>query len=165
MEIEYSICMIRGFTAVVAALTGALILSYVCIATAGSTATNNAANPTAATAKTPNANSGINGLLTDQEIGQLQTEWTDPNTGTKLLFSASFARRDLISDADKALRKRCVKSGKVPYRVTCTLYEQEKGKKGMTRVTKGNAKFYVTDSDGKVVTKPQIQDLDSLCPS
>jgi hypothetical protein len=153
--------MIRRFIALGTVLAGISFLSYVCTANAGSTGTNS----TATNVKTPSANSGMNGLLTDQDVGQLQTEWTDPATGTKLIFSASFSRRELNAPEDKAPHMRYVRLGKVPYRITVTLLQQEKDKRGMALITNGNATFYVTDSEGKVVTKPQTQELDKLCPS
>jgi hypothetical protein len=150
---------IRMYLPFVVAMLGVAMFAFI------STAADLTTPPTATNVNTQGATSGTNGLLTTQEIAKLQTVWTDPITGNQLIFNASFSRRELNSDEEKAVHMRYVRWGKVPYSVTATLVQQEKGKYGPKLVTTGSARFYVTDSEGKVVTQPQIQDLLSLCPS
>ena len=101
-------------------------------------------------------------LLSEEQIAALQSEWTNPKTGDKLQFQASFGVRNLTPQE----KTRYAKSGKVPYRITCALYEikESNGKKFLKRVSGGTARFYITDPGGKVVEKKSMP-LDKMCPS
>lgn len=101
-------------------------------------------------------------LLSEEQIAALQTDWTNPKTGDKLQFQASFGVRNLTPQE----KTRYAKSGKIPYRITCALYEIKDvgGKKRLMRVNGGTARFYITDPDGKVVEKKSMP-LDKMCPS
>lgn len=102
------------------------------------------------------------GTLTDEQIAALLPEWTDEKTGNKLVFQASFSVRSLPPQE----KRRYVKSGKIPARLTCELLEVKEvnGKMLAKRVTNGMARFYIMDPDGKVIDKKSIS-LDKMCPS
>lgn len=101
------------------------------------------------------------GTLSEEEVEKLKTSWTDEKTGKQYLFNASFGARKL----DAKQKKKYKKSGKVPYRITASLYEhkESKGKK-LSKRLKGTGRFYVLDSEGKVVLKKSMS-LAKLCPS
>jgi len=101
-------------------------------------------------------------LLSEEQIAALQTDWTNPKTGDKLQFQASFGVRNLTPQE----KTRYAKSGKVPYRITCALYEIKDigGKKRLMRVNGGTARFYITDPGGQVIEKKSMP-LDKMCPS
>jgi hypothetical protein len=99
--------------------------------------------------------------LTDDQIASLVTETTDAKTGTKLQFSAGFGVRK-VPDTEK---RKYVKSGRVPFRITCALYEirDVNGKPVMKRLS-GKAHLNIMDSAGKVIKKESVS-LDKMCPS
>jgi len=99
--------------------------------------------------------------LTDEQIASLITEGTDEKMGTKLQFQASFGVRNLPANE----KKKYIKSGKVPFRVTCSLYEigNINGRQSMKRLN-GKAHINITDSTGKVIEKKTVP-LDKMCPS
>ena len=100
-------------------------------------------------------------VLTDDQIAALLTEWTDEKTDAKLQFSASFGVRNVPADE----KRKYVKSGKIPIRITCELDEvkEVKGKK-MYKRQSGNSHLYILDSDGKIVDRKTVS-LDKMCPS
>lgn len=102
-----------------------------------------------------------NGLLSEKDISELKTDWTDEKTGIKYNFQASFG----VANVEEKDRKRLEKMGKVPYRITCTLYEmkQSKGTTLSNRMT-GTAKFYVLDESNKDIIKKSVS-LEKMCPS
>jgi len=100
-------------------------------------------------------------VLTEDQIAALLTEWTNEKTGAKLVFHSSFGVREV-----KPKKKRkYVKSGKIPVRITCNLSEikEVKGKKLAKRVSGGRAYFYIMDPDGKVIVKKSLS-LAKMCP-
>lgn len=99
--------------------------------------------------------------LTDEQIAALLTEWIDPKTQAKLLFSASFGIAGLTPSA----RAKYVKSGKIPLQIVCQLIEvkEAKGKTLAMRLS-GSAHFYILDPDGKTIEKKTVA-LDKMCSS
>lgn len=102
------------------------------------------------------------GTLSDKDIEELKTELTDEKTKQKLLFVADFSLRKPTQPAEK---KKYEKSGKIPFRITATLYDvKDTGGKPLYRRFGGTAKFYLINSDGKVVLTESAS-LDKMCPS
>jgi len=101
------------------------------------------------------------GMLTSEQIAGLKTEWQD-DKGKKFRFSGSFGMARM-SASDK---RKYAKSGKVPIRITASLYElgERKGKTVYERL-KGTGRFYVLDSEGNEVVKKKSSSLAKLCPS
>ena len=109
----------------------------------------------------PTGTSSQNGSLSEKDISELKTDWTDEKTGIKYNFQASFG----VANVEEKDRRRLEKLGKVPYRITCTLYEmkQSKGTTLSKRMT-GTAKFYVRDESNKDIIKKSVS-LEKMCPS
>jgi len=105
---------------------------------------------------------GNNNILAEDQIAELLTEWTDEKTGARLVFNSSFGVRT-VSPQEK---RKYVKSGKIPVRITCSLEEVKEvnGKQLAKRVSGGSARFYIMDADGKVIEKKSVA-LDKMCPS
>ena len=102
------------------------------------------------------------GTLSDKDIEALKTELTDEKTKQKLLFVTDFSLRKPTQPAEK---KKYEKSGKIPFRITATLYDvKETGGKPLYRRLGGTAKFYLINSEGKVVLTESAS-LDKMCPS
>lgn len=102
------------------------------------------------------------GTLTDAEIASLKTQYKDEKTGNLYSFSASFGA---LSVTDPIAKRKYANSGKVPFRITCALYEtKEVNKKKLTQRLSGTARFYLLDSDGKVIEQKSAP-LDNMCPS
>jgi len=101
------------------------------------------------------------GTLTSEQIAGLKTEWQD-DKGKKFRFSGSFGMARM-SSSDK---RKYAKSGKVPVRITASLYElgERKGKTVYERL-KGTGRFYVLDAEGNEVIKKKSSSLAKLCPS
>ena len=102
------------------------------------------------------------GILAEDQIAALLTEWTNEKTGIKLVFQASFEVRTVTPQE----KSKYIKSGKIPIRITCELREvkESNGKKLAKRVNGGMARFYIMDPDGKVIDKKSMP-LDKMCPS
>ena len=103
------------------------------------------------------------GTLSDKEIGELQTQWRDDKTGANMVFRGSFGG-GRVSSKDKA---KYVKSGKIPVRITATLYEvktDSSGKQKASLKTSGTAYFYVLDDKDEVVFKKSAS-MAKMCPS
>lgn len=99
------------------------------------------------------------GTLSDFDLAQLKTEWTDEKT--KIVFTAS-VNQPKLSEADK---KRLVKSKKTPIRITADLIEMKPaGGKTLTKRLNGTAYLYLVDSDGKVVLTQSVA-LEKMCPT
>ncbi len=117
-----------------------------------------AANGNGAAAKvTPTAA----GTLSEEQIAAFLMELPNEKTGIKLQFQASFDARKIAPEE----KRRYVRSGKIPIRLTCALFEVKElnGKETFKRAT-GVARFYIMDPDGKVIEKKSAP-LDKMCPS
>ncbi len=100
-------------------------------------------------------------LLSAEQVGALLAEWTDDKPGVKLQFQASFGVRT-VSPQEK---RHYVKSGKIPARLTCELYEVKTVReRKLLRRMGGTAQFYILDSDGVVIARKSLA-LDKMCPS
>jgi len=101
-------------------------------------------------------------VLTDDQIAALLTEWTNEKTEAKIVFQSSFGVRAVTPQE----KRQYVKSGKIPVRLTCELLEikESNGKKLAKRVGGGTVRFYLMDSDGKVIVKKSLS-IDKMCPS
>jgi hypothetical protein len=129
------------------------------------------ADTSAPTNKTaPKKLSGIGGpqaagkQLTEEEIASLKTQAViDEKNDIQCQFMASFSA---VPVTDAKEKKKLAKSGKIPIRITCALYEIKNAKtpKPLTKRMSGNAQFYVLDSEGKMVEKKTVS-LDKMCPS
>lgn len=99
------------------------------------------------------------GILTDEEIAKLQTDWSDPKTGAKAQFQASFTA---VVPAPGEVKKY---KGKVPYRITCQVLDTKvvRGKPQTERLN-GMCTLYLVDSEGKVAEKKTLN-LDRMCPT
>jgi len=129
------------------------------------TGTSATTNPTA-----PKKLSGIGGpqvagkQLTDEEIASLKTQAViDEKKDIQYQFVGSFAA---VPVTDAKEKKKLAKSGKIPIRITCALYEVKGAKtpKPLAKRMSGSAQFYILDSEGKMVEKKTVS-LDKMCPS
>jgi len=100
------------------------------------------------------------GILTEEQIAALKIERSD-DKGRKYVFHGGMGLRTL-TDQEK---KKYVKSGEVPFRITMELLEvkEVKGKLVGER-QQGTARFYVLDSEGSVVASG-TESLAKMCPS
>jgi len=100
-------------------------------------------------------------MLTDEQIKNLLTDWTDPK-GKKYKFVASFGMAR-VSSSDK---RKYAKSGKVPVRITASLYElvESRGKMLPKRMS-GKAHLVVLDSEGNETITKRSSSLSKMCPS
>ena len=141
-------------------LAGSMALSSGLFA-AGEPAGTNAASP-----KKLSTNGGpqaIGKTLTDEEISSFKTESIDEKGKTKYQFGARFGAAAITDPKDK---KKYAKSGEIPIRVTCALYEIKNADtpKPLMRRMSGNVQFYILDSDGKMLLRKTVS-LDKMCPS
>ncbi|MDD5677440.1 MAG: hypothetical protein PHW60_05535 [Kiritimatiellae bacterium] len=153
-------------------VTARKIFSWFCLAffllaaTPALSQNNTDVQPSATTAPVKpvlsTARSAGDQVLTEDQIADLLTEWTNEKTGAKLMFQSSFGLRTVTPQE----KRKYVKSGKIPIRITCELFEikESNGKKLAKRMTSGSARFYIMDSDGKVIEKKSVS-LDKMCPS
>jgi hypothetical protein len=104
--------------------------------------------------------SKASGLLSDEEIEGLLTEWTDDKGNKGYEFEATMRQVTTLSAKDK---KKYAKSGEVPFIMYAYLYEFKisKGKKSYKRDS-GSCKIYILDSENTVVVKKSVS-LDKLC--
>lgn len=105
------------------------------------------------------AGSSSSGVLTDDQIANLKTEWTDPKTGKTFQFNSSF----VAGKVDPKDYRKYAKSGRVPFRITATFSEikESNGKKTYERQT-GNCRILVLDAEGNQIAK-KSESLDSMC--
>ena len=102
--------------------------------------------------------------LTDEQVSELYKTYNDADKERTYSFSAYFGQARLDPKRDKSKISKYQKSGKVPCRLTASLYEYKivKGKKVGKRMS-GTAKFYFLDSEGKQVLK-KSSSLSTMCP-
>jgi len=132
--------------------------AFFAVGQATNSATNSATNTTMGVSATSTA---ANGLLSDKDLSELKTDWTDEKTGIRYVLDAGFGAPKL-EDKDK---KRYQKMGRVPFRITCALYEIKKTKgSALTQRMTGTAKFYVLDESKKDIIKKSVS-LEKMCPS
>ena len=99
--------------------------------------------------------------LSAEEIAQFVQEWTDDKSDKKMQFVASFGMPSL----DTEQKKHYKHSGKIPYRLTCTLSTiKGTGQKQLSKREDGTAYFYIMDSEGAVIEKKSMA-LEKMCPS
>lgn len=102
------------------------------------------------------------GMLTEDEIDELLTQWEDPKSGKKVVLSLRVSQ---VKPPNRAQQRRYAKKGEIPFRMTAGLYEiREEGGRQVRKRLNGKARFYLTDSEGKVVLKKSAA-LGTLCPS
>jgi carbon monoxide dehydrogenase subunit G len=102
------------------------------------------------------------GMLTEDEIDELLTQWEDPKSGKKVVLSLQVSQ---VKPPNRAEQRRYAKKGEIPFRMTAGLYEiREEGGRQVQKRLDGKARFYLTDSEGKVVLKKSAA-LGTLCPS
>ena len=105
------------------------------------------------------------GMLKKADLEKMITSWSDEKKKTSVSFSSSIGRRRMDPRKDKSKIAKYKKSGKVPFRLLATLseYKELKGKKVGKRLS-GSCKFYMLDSDGKLVLS-KSSSLAKMCPS
>lgn len=104
-------------------------------------------------------------VLDTEEAGKLLQEWKDEAKGTRMVFAASAEQVRLDPVKNRSEYNKFKKSGKIPIRITATLYEmkEQKGKVLSRRLT-GTASIYVLDEEQNVVLKESVS-LAKMCPS
>jgi hypothetical protein len=102
--------------------------------------------------------------LSEEQISELYTAYNDEDKERTYSFSAGFGKARLDPKRDKSKISKYTKSGKVPCRLTASLYEYKivKGKKVGKRMS-GTVKFYFLDPEGKQVLK-KSSSLSTMCP-
>ncbi len=103
------------------------------------------------------------GTLSDEDVASLLTEFRDEQSGVRYHFSASFHP---VRPANRSQINRYASSGRVPYRITCSLVEirPRGGREQRQLITRGSARFYLLDSEGKVV-QTGSESLARMCPT
>ena len=113
--------------------------------------------------KEPEAAKVEEGTLTDQQISELRTEFTDASTQkTYRVMHFKIEPAPVTSRSEKAKYRE---SGKAPVHFTYSVYEINKaGKKPVEKRLQGTCNLYMKNADGEVVLKKSIP-LDKMCPS
>lgn len=102
--------------------------------------------------------------MTEEQVAELMTEYTDDSSGRIYKFTAGFAQMRLDPKKDKSKITKYQKSGEVPFRLTCELTETKEYKgKMLSKRVDGTARIYILDSEGKVIDKKSTS-LSVLCP-
>ena len=103
------------------------------------------------------------GVLTDEQIASLKTEWTSPETKKVYKLGSCWLRPERPKTAVQMMKHK--KNGTVPVRICYALYEIKElgGRKRSIRQT-GQCHLLVKNAEGKVVIK-QTADLSKMCPS
>jgi len=136
-------------------VSAGLMVSIASQAQESTSSTNDATKKLSTTVTTP-------GTLSEKDVAELKSEWTDEKTGLKYMFVATFNQWKPTQPADK---KKYEKSGKMPVRITCTFYEVKMVQnKPLYKRLSGASKFYITGPDNKVVLTQTVS-LDKMCPS
>jgi len=111
---------------------------------------------------TDSAGISVPGVLTAKQISEFKTEWADEKKGVKYMWSATFSQIKFSRPEEK---KKYTKSGKIPYRITCSLYEiKEMNGKPLYKLVGGSVKLAILTSDKKVELS-KTASLDKMCPS
>jgi hypothetical protein len=100
--------------------------------------------------------------LTAEQIASFKKTLKDEKTGNVISFESFFAPVAVDSKA----KAKYAKSGTIPYRATCSLYEIKNpdSKRPLSKRLSGDSQFYLIDPDGKVSEK-RVVSLDKMCPS
>lgn len=100
--------------------------------------------------------------LSNRELAELKSEWTDSTTGKRIFVGATFEQR-LPSFDEKA---GYAASGAIPYVITATMTEERiiKGKAIQRSVTGDKASICIYDKDGRIVGGTTIP-MAALCHS
>jgi hypothetical protein len=101
------------------------------------------------------------GVLTDEQVKEMKVEEIDPKTKRGYVFQCSFGQASMTA----AEKKKYSRSGKVPFRITCTLYQvrESHGKKQYRRQS-GTCRFYLVAPDGEVILSKSAS-LSVMCPT
>lgn len=115
-----------------------------------------AATPAAAAVARPHPE----GVPTDAEIAAFKTQWTAPD-GKRYLLQAGFG----LPSLNESDRRKYARSGKVPYRVTISLYElKEVRGRTLSQRLDGQGNLVILSEAGDVINKER-ESLGKLCPS
>ena len=106
------------------------------------------------------------GMLTEKQIASLKADWMSKDGKKGVKFIAAVSQVSLDPKKDKAKISSFKKSGKVPVRITCSLYDLliKNDKTTSKRTDTGTASFYLLDSEGKIALM-QSAALSKMCPS
>ena len=105
-------------------------------------------------------------MLSDKQLEGLKSQWTSKNGKKGVRFVGTASQAALDPKKDKAKISGYKKSGKVPVRITCSLYDLviKNGKTTSKRTNNGTAWFYLVDSEGKPALVKSGA-LSKMCPS
>lgn len=111
------------------------------------------------------SSSSSSGVLSDEDLKRLVTEWKDEAKGVQYKLYATAEPRPLNAGSSAGRREieKYKNAGESPYRVTATLYEFKTGDRAPRRAN-GTAKLYLVDADKRVVLQKSVS-LSKMCPS
>jgi hypothetical protein len=106
------------------------------------------------------------GMLSDKQLEGLKSDWTSKDGKKAIKFVGSISQTRLDPKKDKIKLDKFKKNGKVPFRVTCSLYEgsEKSGKMVSKRSNIGSATFYLVDAKGNLAGM-KSSSLSKMCPS
>ena len=101
-------------------------------------------------------------VLTEEQIGDLQTEVAGRREGETVQFTASFGAVARLADRD---RSRHVARGTIPFRITADYVQfRTVNNRQVRQRLPGRVHFYVMDEAGSVVVNQTMQ-VERMCPS
>jgi hypothetical protein len=90
--------------------------------------------------------------LSDEQINELHTEWTDNSDGITYYFSADIFRATPQPDDVK----KYAQTGVVLVNIYIEAYRKSKWQTDMTQILDGSAQFYIYNEDGKAIVPPHF---------